>query len=387
MKKKIKVLQVIPKLGYGGAETGCYDLAHFLPEQGCKSFIVTSGGVLLKFIKKEKVKVFRLPVQSKNPILILFNAIIISLIILIYNINIIHARSRAPAWSCLIATKITSRKFVTTFHGTYNFSNRFKKFYNSVMVRSHLIIAGSNFIFSHINENYGDFFLNRKRKLLVIFRGINANYFNPQKISLSKIEKFSKKNSIDRDKFIILLPGRLSFWKGQKIFIEALKLLSEQNNNQPFEGIIIGGDQGKSVYKKQLIALVERYRLKKIIKFIDHCDEMPVAYKIANLVCSCSSEPEAFGRISVEAQSMGIPIIASDIGASTETIVKDKTGFLFKSGDSNALTNAIIMVMQKDYNSLKSIGFEGRKNILKKFDVDKMCHTTFTEYKKLIELS
>ena len=387
MKKKIKVLQVIPKLDYGGAETGCYDLAHFLPEQGCKSFIVTSGGVLLKFINKEKVKVFRLPVQSKNPILILFNAIIISLIILIYNINIIHARSRAPAWSCLIATKITSRKFVTTFHGTYNFSNRFKKFYNSVMVRSHLIIAGSNFIFSHINENYGDFFLNRKRKLLVIFRGINANYFNPQKISLSKIEKFSKKNSIDRDKFIILLPGRLSFWKGQKIFIEALKLLSEQINNQPFEGIIIGGDQGKSVYKKQLIALVERYRLKKIIKFIDHCDEMPVAYKIANLVCSCSSEPEAFGRVSVEAQSMGIPIVASDIGGSTETIVKDKTGFLFKSGDSNALTNAIIMVMQKDYNSLKSIGFEGRKNILKKFDVDKMCHTTFTEYKKLIELS
>ena len=387
MKKKVKVLQVIPKLDYGGAETGCYDLAHFLPEQGCKSFIVTSGGVLLKFIKKEKVKVFRLPVQSKNPILILFNAIIISLIILIYNINIIHARSRAPAWSCLIATKITSRKFVTTFHGTYNFSNRFKKFYNSVMVRSHLIIAGSNFIFSHINENYGDFFLNRKRKLLVIFRGINANYFNPQKISLSKIEKFSKKNSIDRDKFIILLPGRLSFWKGQKIFIEALKLLSEQINNQPFEGIIIGGDQGKSVYKKQLIALVERYRLKKIIKFIDHCDEMPVAYKIANLVCSCSSEPEAFGRVSVEAQSMRIPIVASDIGASTETIVKDKTGFLFKSGDSNALTNAIIMVMQKDYNSLKSIGFEGRKNILKKFDVDKMCHTTFTEYKKLIELS
>ena len=349
MKNKIRVLQVIPKLGYGGAETGCYDLAHFLPEHDCRSFIVTSGGELLKFVKKAKVKVFKLPVHSKNPILILFNAIIISLIILIYNINIVHARSRAPAWSCLIATKITSRKFVTTFHGTYNFSNRFKKFYNSVMVRSHLIIAGSNFIFSHINENYGDFFLNRKRKLLVIFRGINANYFNPQKISLSKIEKFSKKNSIDRDKFIILLPGRLSFWKGQKIFIEALKLLSEQINNQPFEGIIIGGDQGKSVYKKQLIALVERYRLKKIIKFIDHCDEMPVAYKIANLVCSCSSEPEAFGRISVEAQSMEIPIIASNIGGSTETIVEGKTGFLFKSGDWNALTNTITMVMQKDY--------------------------------------
>ena len=158
MKNKIKVLQVIPKLGYGGAETGCYDLAHFLPEQDCRSFIVTSGGELLKFVKKAKVKVFKLPVHSKNPILILSNAIIISLIILLYNISIVHARSRAPAWSCLIATKLTARKFVTTFHGTYNFGNRIKKFYNSVMVRGHLVIAGSNFIFSYINENYGDFF-------------------------------------------------------------------------------------------------------------------------------------------------------------------------------------------------------------------------------------
>ena len=387
MKNKIKVLQVIPTLGYGGAETGCYDLAHFLPEQDCKSFIVTSGGELLKFVNKEKVKIFRLPVHSKNPILILFNAIIISFIILLYNVNVVHARSRAPAWSCLLATKLTARKFVTTFHGTYNFSNRFKKIYNSVMVRSHLVIAGSNFIFSHINDNYGDFFKDGKRKLLVIFRGINTKYFYSQKISPSKIDKFSKQNGIDRNKFIILLPGRLTYWKGQKIFIEAIKLLSDQDNIQPFEGIILGSDQGRNIYKKQLIGLKERYRLNKIIKFIDHCEEMPVAYRIANLVCSCSYEPEAFGRVSVEAQSMGVPIIASDIGGSSETIVKNKTGFLFKSGDSKNLANVIIMVMKKDYNSLKSIGFEGRKNILKKFDVDKMCHTTFTEYNKLIELS
>ena len=387
MKNKIKVLQVIPTLGYGGAETGCYDLAHFLPEQDCKSFIVTSGGELLKFVNKAKVKIFRLPVHSKNPILILFNAIIISLIILLYNVNVVHARSRAPAWSCLLATKLTARKFVTTFHGTYNFNNQFKKIYNSVMVRSHLVIAGSNFIFSHINDNYGDFFKDGKRKLLVIFRGINTKYFYSQKISPSKVDKFSKQCGIDRNKFIILLPGRLTYWKGQKIFIEAIRLLSDQDNIQPFEGIILGSDQGRNIYKKQLIGLKERYRLNKIIKFIDHCEEMPVAYRIANLVCSCSYEPEAFGRVSVEAQSMGVPIIASDIGGSSETIVKNKTGFLFKSGDSKNLANVIIMVMKKDYNSLKSIGFEGRKNILKKFDVDKMCHTTFTEYKKLINLS
>jgi len=387
MKKKIKVLQVIPKLGYGGAETGCYDLAHFLPEQGWKSYIVTSGGDLLQYIDKKKVKIFKLPVQSKNAILILFNTIILFFIILFYNIDIVHARSRAPAWSCYFAAKLSFKKFVTTFHGTYNFNNKIKKFYNSIMVKSDLVIAGSNFIFSHINENYHEHFLKNKRKLLVIFRGINTNYFNPQKILPIKIEKFAKENKIDRNKFIILMPGRLTFWKGQKIFIESIKLLSEKNDIPPFETIILGGDQGRNVYKKQLEVLVSQHRLGKIIKFIDHCKEMPIAYAVSNLVCSCSIEPEAFGRVSVEAQSMQLPIIASDIGGSQETIIAGKTGYLFKNKDPNSLADLITMVMQKDYNSLKSVGLEGRKNVLKRFDVDKMCQTTFTEYKKLIKLS
>jgi len=387
MKKKIKVLQAIPRLGYGGTETGCFDLAHFLPEQSYKSFIVTSGGELLKFVDKKKVKVFNLPVQSKNPILILFNAVIISFIIFFYNINIVHARSRAPAWSCFIATRLTFRKFVTTFHGTYNFNNNIKKFYNSIMVRPDLVIAGSNFIFSHINEHYGNFFLKKKRKLLVIFRGINTNYFNPPKILPIKIHKFSEQHNIDRNKFIILLPGRLTYWKGQKIFIEAIKLLSEKKDIPLFEAIILGDEQGRNVYKKRLMDLVQQHRLNRIIRFIDRCEEMPVAYGIANLVCSCSFEPEAFGRVAVESQSMQIPIIASDIGGSKETIINGKTGYLFKNNDPIDLVNSIVMVMQKDYNSIKSIGFEGRKNVLKKFDVDKMCQSTFTEYKKLIELS
>ncbi len=255
------------------------------------------------------------------------------------------------------------------------------------MVRSDLVIAGSNFIFSHINDNYGNFFLKNKRKLLVIFRGINTNYFNPQKVLPIKLDKFSKKNNVDRNKFIILLPGRLTYWKGQKIFIEAIKLLYEKDDIPSFEAIILGNEQGRNVYKKQLIDLVQQYRLNRTIKFIDHCEEMPIAYGIANLVCSCSYEPEAFGRVAVEAQSMQVPIIASDIGGSKETIIKDKTGYFFNNKDPNDLANSIVAVMQKDYNSLKSFGIEGRKNVLKKFDVDKMCQTTFTEYKKLIKLS
>jgi len=175
---KIKVLQVIPKLGFGGAETGCYDLAHFLAEQECKSFLITSGGELLKFVRRDKVKVIRLPVQSKNPIIMFVNFLIIFFIILFYNIDIVHARSRAPAWSCLWACFFARKNFVTTFHGTYNFSNKLKLFYNSVMVRSKLIIGGSNFIFNHISANYQKYLNSSKKKLMVIFRGINLEYFN-----------------------------------------------------------------------------------------------------------------------------------------------------------------------------------------------------------------
>ena len=163
MTTKLNVLQVIPKLGYGGAETGCYDIAHFLSENDCGSFLATSGGELLKFVKKDKVKLLRLPVHSKNPILIFFNTLVLVIYIIFFKINIIHARSRAPAWSCYFASLITRRIFVTTFHGTYNFKNKLKKFYNSIMLRANLTIAGSNFIFSHINENYSEY-LSRKKK-------------------------------------------------------------------------------------------------------------------------------------------------------------------------------------------------------------------------------
>ena len=383
MSSNLKVLQVIPKLGYGGAETGCYDIAHYLPENGCKSFIVTSGGELLKFVDKNKVKVFRLPVQSKNPILILFNAIILTFIILFNNISIIHARSRAPAWSCLIASKITSRKFVTTFHGTYNFKSSLKKLYNSVMVRSDLIIAGSNFIFSHIKENYSNY-LNQKKKLLVVFRGINVDYFDPTTKLETEEKKLLKQWEIEKDKKIILLPGRLTTWKGQEVFIEAINLVNIELGYEAFYAVILGSDQGRDLYKKKLIRLSEQYRLTKQLRFIDHCKDMALAYKVSDIIVSASIEPEAFGRVSVEAQSMEKPIIASNIGGSNETVVDEKTGYLFKAGDAKSLSQKILKTLTIDETQLKLIGIEGRKNIVQKFNVEKMCFSTYSEYKRLI---
>jgi glycosyltransferase involved in cell wall biosynthesis len=384
MSTKINVLQVIPKLGYGGAETGCYDIAHYLAEKECGSFIATASGGLLKFVKKEKVKIFRLPVHSKNPILIIFNVLILSLLIILYKINIIHARSRAPAWSCYLACLLTNRVFVTTFHGTYNFKSKFKKFYNSIMLRAKLTIAGSNFIFSHINENYSQY-LNKKKKLRVIYRGINIDYYNQKNISILKQEKLKQEWGLTSNKFIILMPGRLTYWKGQEKFIESLNILIEDYNFINFEAIMLGSDQGRSVYKKKLINLVERYHLNKKVKFINHCNEMPLAYSLADVVVSASVEPEAFGRVSVEAQSMGKPIIATNIGGSKETIINNKSGFLYKFDDPRELAKSLNTVIQLSQDELKAMGNEGRKNITKKFDVETMCDTNLNEYKKLLK--
>ncbi len=383
MATNLKVLQVIPKLGYGGAETGCFDIAHYLPENNCKSFIVTSGGELLKFVDRKKVKIFKLPVQSKNPLLIFINSIILIGIILLNNISIVHARSRAPAWSCLFASKLTGRKFVTTFHGTYNFKSNLKKFYNSVMVRSDLIIAGSNFIFSHIKENYSRY-LNNKKKFLVIFRGINVDYFDSSTTLESDEKKLLKQWDIEKDKKIILLPGRLTSWKGQEVFIEAINLINIEIGYEAFYAVILGSDQGRELYKKKLIRLSEQYRMSKQIRFIDNCKNMALAYKVSDIIVSASNEPEAFGRVSVEAQSMGKPIIASNIGGSNETIINEKTGFLFESNNAKSLSKQILRVLNMDETSLKTIGIEARKNVTQRFNVEKMCFSTYSEYKRLL---
>ena len=304
-------------------------------------------------------------------------------IILYYNITIVHARSRAPAWSCLFATKLTRRKFVTTFHGTYNFNGDIKKFYNSVMVRSDLIIAGSNFIFSHIKENYSEF-LKSTKKFLVIFRGINIDYFDASTKLESDEKKLLQKWEINKEKKIILMPGRLTSWKGQQLFIDAINQVKIELGYEAFHAVILGSEQGRELYKKKLIRLCEQYRLTNQIKFIEHCEDMALAYKVSDIVVSPSIEPEAFGRVAVEAQSMEKLIIASNIGGSNETIINGKTGILFESGNVKSLSEKIIQAITMDETSIKSIGKEGRKNIIKKFNVEKMCFSTYSEYKRLL---
>ena len=251
------------------------------------------------------------------------------------------------------------------------------------MLKSDLIIAGSNFIFSHINKNYSEY-LNSKKKFLVIFRGINTEYFDESTTLESDEDKLLKKWDLKRGKKIILLPGRLTGWKGQDLFIEAVNILNKELGHEAFYAVVLGSDQGRDIYKKKLMRLVEQYRLNNQVKFIDKCKNMPLAYKISDIIISSSVEPEAFGRVAIEAQSMQKPIIASNIGGSNETIINDKTGFLFEAGKPESLSKKIMEVLQLDETTLKSIGNEGRKNVIKKFNIEKMCLTTYSEYKKLI---
>ena len=251
------------------------------------------------------------------------------------------------------------------------------------MLKSDLVIAGSNFIFSHIKDNYSEY-LSHNKKFLVIFRGINTEYFDPTTTLEHDENKLLKNWGLNRGKKIVLMPGRLTSWKGQELFIESINLVNKELGYEAFYGIILGSEQGRKVYKKKLERLVEQYRLNNQVKFIENCKNMPLAYKVSDIVVSASIEPEAFGRVAVEAQCMKKPIIASNIGGSKETIVKDNTGIFFESGNAQSLSSKIIEILQLDETTLKSMGNEGRKNVIKKFNIEKMCSTTLTEYKKLI---
>ena len=252
------------------------------------------------------------------------------------------------------------------------------------MLRAKLTIAGSNFIFSHINENYGEY-LSKGKKLRVIFRGINIDYFNQKNISILKQEKLKQEWGLLSNKFTILLPGRLTYWKGQEKFIESLNILIEDYNFTNFQAIMLGSDQGRKVYSKKLTSLIERYSLNKKVKFISHCKEMPLAYSLADAVVSASVEPEAFGRVAVEAQAMGKPIIASNLGGSKETVLNKKSGILYRHDDPRDLAKSLNTVIQLSQDELKSMGNEGRKNITKKFDVETMCDSNLKEYIKLLK--
>ena len=377
MIKKIRLLQVIPNMGIGGAETGCRHVADYVAEHCDFSSVLTSGGSQINLFNN-KVKIFRWPV-SKNLIMILINIFFIFFLIKKNKINIVHARSRGPAWSCLIACKISGVKFVTTFHGTYNFNSSIKKYYNSIMVKSDIVITGSNFILDHIQSNY-----ETTKSVQLVRRGIDENYFDPFNVESSEKEKIRKDMGFSEQNFLVLLPGRLTNWKGQKIFIEAANFLKMQDKLSNIFFIILGDSQGRSSYENELHNLISKYKLVDKVRIIKPMNNMPLAYSFVNLVVSASIEPEAFGRISIEAQAMQKPILASSIGGSIETIIEGETGWLFKASSVEDLAENIYKISKKEKSEIEKIGLMGRKNVCENFTKTKMCRKTLEIYESLV---
>ncbi len=378
MQSKLSVLQIIPNLNVSGAEQGCIDIANYLVKNNCESFILTTSGSKIIDVEKNGTKVLLGPVNSKNPIIILKNIFLIMIFIRKFNINIIHVRSRAPAWSVFFVSKITKVKCISTFHGTYNFGGPIKKIYNSIMLKMNGTIAISNFIYEHIKKNY----IVKKSAIQTIARGIDLKFFDPKSISRDDIDRIKKKYNLNNNSLKILLPGRVTEWKGHLILVDAIyKLLKEEEIN--IEVLFFGPDQKKS-FKRRIEKEIHKKNLDHIIKFYGSTNQMNLIYALSDIVVSASTDPEAFGRVSIEAQAMGKYIIATDHGGSLETIINQKTGSLYSSENSSELAKVIREVITEKRYCSHTISSQAIKHVKENYGVDHMCEKTFNFYKKII---
>mgnify|MGYP004609405371 FL=1 len=377
--KKIVVLQVLPELGQGGVELGTIEIASELQKQGIENYVASEGGRMEYNLERIKVKHFTLPLKTKNIFKMYLNSLRLAKIIKKYGITIVHARSRAPAWSAYWAAKRCGVHFVTTFHGTYGLGPwGIKKFYNKIMTYGERVIAISNHIKQHILKNYKT----DESKIRLIHRCVNMENFNVETTSAERMIKYLEDNHIPEDKPIVTLIGRLTNWKGQKLLIEALHLLE----NEDFFCVMIGDDQGRKKYSSELRKMIANYNMTDRFLFIRNVKDIPAAMMVSDVVLSTSIEPEAFGRIAIEGQAMGRVVVASNIGGSVETVIDGVTGRLYESTSAEALAKAIEWALHLSTAEREKIGAAGIKNVKEHFTKQIMCDKTIEVYKELINL-
>lgn len=377
--KKIVVLQVLPELGQGGVELGTIEIASELQKRGIENYVASEGGRMEYNLERIKVKHFTLPLKTKNIFKMYLNSLRLARIIKKYGITIVHARSRAPAWSAYWAAKRCGVHFVTTFHGTYGLGPwGIKKFYNKIMTYGERVIAISNHIKQHILKNYKT----DESKIRLIHRCVNMENFNVETTSAERMIKYLEDNNIPEDKPIVTLIGRLTNWKGQKLLIEALHLI----DNEDFFCVIIGDDQGRKKYSSELRKMIANYNMTDRFLFIRNVKDIPAAMMVSDVVLSTSIEPEAFGRIAIEGQAMGRVVVASNIGGSVETVIDGVTGRLYESTSAKALAEAIEWALHLSTEEREKIGAAGIKNVKEHFTKQIMCDKTIEVYKELINL-
>lgn len=375
--KKLVVLQVLPELNQGGVELGTIEIASELQKRGIENYVASAGGRMEYNLDRLKVKHFTLPLKTKNIFKMYFNSWRLSHLIKKYGITVVHARSRAPAWSAYWAAKRCGVHFVTTFHGTYGLGPLgIKKVYNKIMTYGERVIAISNHIKEHIIKNYGT----DEGKIRYIARCVNLDNFNIETTSTERMIKFLEENNIPEDKPIISLIGRLTNWKGQKLLIEALNKIKDKD----FFCLLIGDNQGRIKYSEELHEMIDKYGLNDRVMFISHVTDVPAAMMVSDIVLSTSIEPEAFGRIAIEGQAMGRIVIASNIGGSKETVIDGRTGRLFESGNADDLAAKISWALGLSTADREKIGKAAVKNVKERFTKQIMCDKTIAVYEELI---
>ena len=381
--KNKRILQIIPSMEIGGAERTVLEITAFLKNTNYTSLVLTSGGKLIKDLEKLNIEVVRYPIDKKNPLLIIKNIIELKKLFIEKNIDLIHVRSRAPAWSAIFAARSLKIPIVTTWHGHVSNSSWFKKKYNSIMHKGNALIANSNYTAENINKIYKI----DKDKIDIIPRGVNtenfkaSNFSDEEKINIKKEWKV-----FDQNKIILLLPARLTRWKGHEVVIKAIGLLKKEEFFKNIICLFAGNQKGSERYIQNLKEIIASLSLDDKIKLIGQVENMPLAYQVSNIILSPSIQPEPFGRIPIEAQASGKIIISSNAGAVKETIKsgQDSTGFKVKPNNSEELAHQIKLVIKMKDEDLQEIKKRAILNVKNNFSLETMCKKTLEVYNRLL---
>ncbi len=375
-KDKPVIMQVIPELGAGGAEQGCIDVASAIVKAGAQAIIVSNGGYRVSELQRIGAEHIDLPVHSKNPIVMWQNIKRLKKLITRYNVGIVHARSRAPAWSAWRACQETNAHFVTTCHAPYNISGEAKRLYNGSIAHGELIIAISDYVANYLKNNYNI----SPSKIRLIHRGIPIEKFHPTTVTAERMINLAQEWRIPDGANIVMLPGRLTRWKGHHVLIDAMEKLQRKD----VFCVIIGSDQGRTDYRQELEKAIEEKGLGTQVRLVDQCHDMPAAYMLSTVVVSASTDPEGFGRVPVEAQAMGRPIIASDHGGAQETVIRGHTGWLVPPGDSDALAQSIDEALSLDPAQRTILATRSMAHVAEHFTKDIMVEKTLDVYAEIL---
>ena len=375
------LLQVVPELETGGAEQSAIDVARAVVRAGGKALIATRGGRMTARLEADGGKLVPMPVQSKNPLVMLGNAARLADLIRKEHVSLVHARSRAPAFSTLWAAHATNTPFVATYHGVYKAKSHLKRWYNAVMTRGDLVIANSDYTRDHVLTEHGL----DAAKIVTIPRGVDLERFDPAGVSDARLEALRAQWALPNDGRIkILLGGRLTRIKGHLTIIEAAKRLRDQGRRD-FVILFAGDDQGRTEYRHELEAAISAADLTNIVKLVGHCDDMPAACLLCDLAILPTTVPESFGRAAVEPQVMGRPVIASAHGGTTETVLHSKTGWLVPPGDAQAWTGAIALALDMGREGLWQMGHMAAQRARQLYANDAMCAATLAAYERVLQ--